>query len=485
MHSISRGLTRISFLRAKPHQLSRSLSTTTSIPQHEPVDEEFSPGYNPKLYYPAQPGEILADHYRLLVKIGWGSGSTVWLARDVARHVLTFIRNCGHGSHSKPLFEPPALKILNNNNPKGADHERRIEEHIAEQTPSHRGRPVIRSYLESFELAGPISKHICLAYEPSREPLWLYQRRFEGDRFTLPMVKAYILIILAGLDYLHSVCKVVHTGEYIHLAPMIINLIQLLSDLKLDNILITFEYENILPRFVKEQEEAQSMQCKTDPETVRVIYRCHNNFGPLDPSGLGNIYPQITDFGAATLLGTGGDDGAVQLGTRPIQPDYYRAPEVILGCGWSYSADIWNLGVMIWNILEGTELFTQVQDAEGTYLPEAHLAQMIALLGPPPKKLLVMSESMAQVDEWSPAITDERGKIFKNNREYFGGPFFDEEGNFFYNDLIPARKLEDAVPSLEASDKEAFLSFIKQMLTWLPEERKTARELMEHPFLND
>ncbi|PYH66128.1 kinase-like protein [Aspergillus vadensis CBS 113365] len=426
MQTKIRALTRISFLRAKPHQLSRSLSTTTAIPQHVLVDKEISPSYNPKHYYPAKTGEVLDDHYRLLVKIGWGSGSTVY--RWQTERIV-------------------ALKMLNNNNPKGADHERRIEEHIAQQTPSHRGRPVIRSYLESFELAGPIGKHICLAYKPAREPLWLYQRRFKGDRFTLPMVKAYILILLAGLDYLHSVCKVVHT------------------DLKLDNILIAFENENILPKFVKEQEEAQSMQCKTDPETGRVIYRCHNNFGPLDPSGLGNIYPQITDFGAATLLGTGGDDGAVQLGTRPIQPDYYRAPEVILGCGWSYSADIWNLGVIIWNILEGTELFTEVQDAEGTYLPEAHLAQMIALLGPPPKKLLVMSESMAQV-EWSPAITDERGK-------------------FLYNDLIPARKLEDAVPYLEASDKEAFLSFIKQMLTWLPEERKTARELMEHPFLND
>ncbi|OJI79948.1 hypothetical protein ASPTUDRAFT_59965 [Aspergillus tubingensis CBS 134.48] len=395
MQSKIRALKRIPFFRAKPLQLSRPLSTTAPIPQHVLVDEELSPGYNPKHYYPAKPGEALADHYQLLVKIGWGSGSTVWLARDVARHVLTFIRTCGQ-----------TLKILNNNNPKGADHERRIEEHIAQQTPSHRGRPVIRSYLESFELTGPIGKHIC-------------------DRFTLPMVKAYILIILA--------------------------------DLKLDNILITFLNENILPRF--------SMQCKTDPETGRVVYRCHNNFGPLDPSGLGNIYPQITDFGAATSLGTGGDDGAVQLGTRPIQPDYYRAPEVILGCGWSYSADIWNLGVMMWNILEGTELFTQLQDAEGTYLPEAYLAQMIALLGPPPKKLLVMSESMAQV-EWSPDITDERGK-------------------FLDNELIPARNLEDALPSREASDKEAFLSFINQMLTWLPEERKTARELMEHPFLND
>lgn len=89
------------------------------------------------------------------------------------------------------------------------------------------------------------------------------------------------------------------------------------------------------------------MQCKTNPETGRVVYRCHNDFGPLDSSKLGNIYPQITDFGAATLLGNDGHDGTVQLGIRPIQPDYYRAPEVILGCGWSFSADIWNLGVMV------------------------------------------------------------------------------------------------------------------------------------------
>ncbi|KAE8154409.1 kinase-like domain-containing protein [Aspergillus avenaceus] len=225
------------------------------------------------------------------------------------------------------------------------------------------------------------------------------------------------------------------------------------------------------------------MQSKTDPSTARAVYRCHNDFGPLDPSGLGNMYPQITDFGAATLLGNSKANDTVELGTRPIQPDYYHAPEVVLGCGWSFSADIWNLGVMAWNMIEGTELFTQVQD-EGNYDSKAHLAEMIALLGPPPEKMLNMSKSMAQV-EWSPAITDASGRVYKNNREYFGGPFFDDSGNFLHNDLIPARKLEDTVPSLEVGDREAFLSFIKQMLTWLPEERKTARELMDHPFLND
>lgn len=89
------------------------------------------------------------------------------------------------------------------------------------------------------------------------------------------------------------------------------------------------------------------MQCKTSPDTGRVIYRCHNDFGPLDASKLGNMYPQITDFSAATFLDNNRQDTSVQLGIRPIQPDYYRAPEVVLGCGWSFSADIWNLGVMV------------------------------------------------------------------------------------------------------------------------------------------
>ena len=58
------------------------------------------------------------------------------------------------------------------------------------------------------------------------------------------------------------------------------------------------------------------------------------------------------------------------------------------------------------------------------------------------------------------------------------------EDKFLYDDLIPARNLEDIVPSaVEEEERHSFLSFIRAMLTWLPEERKTARELIEHPFL--
>lgn len=57
------------------------------IPQQELVDEEACPDYNSAAFYPANPGEVLANKFQLLVKIGWGSQSTVWLARDISRYI--------------------------------------------------------------------------------------------------------------------------------------------------------------------------------------------------------------------------------------------------------------------------------------------------------------------------------------------------------------------------------------------------------------
>jgi len=55
-----------------------------------------------------------------------------------------------------------------------------------------------------------------------------------------------------------------------------------------------------------------------------------------------------------------------------------------------------------------------------------------------------------------------------------------------HKDLIPTDiKLEDSVLSLEGDDKRLFLDFIKNMLQWLPEERKTAKELLEDPWLQE
>ena len=54
-----------------------------SLPPGILVDEEILPVYNSKYFYPAKPGEVLADRYQTLVKVGWGVSSTVWLARNL------------------------------------------------------------------------------------------------------------------------------------------------------------------------------------------------------------------------------------------------------------------------------------------------------------------------------------------------------------------------------------------------------------------
>ncbi|OOF97048.1 hypothetical protein ASPCADRAFT_514091 [Aspergillus carbonarius ITEM 5010] len=438
-----------SFTRKSPWQIPPN--SGPPLPQQELVDEEVCPDYNPATFYPAVPGEVLAKKFQLHTKIGWGSQSTVWLARNISRRKWQ-------------SEQTVALKIINRNNANDARHEKEIEHHLAQQNPEHRGRVILRTCRDDFEITGPQGKHMCLVYEPMREPLWIMQRRFVDQRLPLPIAKAYIYFLLVGLDYLHSECGIVHT------------------DLNLGNILMSFENETILTRFIDQQ---QPMQCKVDEESGRTIYRCHNDFGTLNAREIKNMIPKIADFGLAIRLNKpSAQNGMVgeQLGIYPIQPDHYRAPEVILGCGWDFKADIWNFGVLVWNILGSKALFQQIHDINNHYNAKSHLAEMITLLGPPPRAFLAKSKTISQ-HTWPQPVTNDIGKLCHNAQEYFGGPFFDEKDKFQYTEMIPSRRLHDTMPFLEEKDRETFLSFVRQMLTWLPEERSTARELMDHPFL--
>jgi serine/threonine-protein kinase SRPK3 len=67
----------------------------------------------------------------------------------------------------------------------------------------------------------------------------------------------------------------------------------------------------------------------------RTIYLSRNNHGrPISLTGI----VSITDF-ELSVRGDGPHNGC-------IQAEPYHAPEVILDAGWTYSSDIWSLGVM-------------------------------------------------------------------------------------------------------------------------------------------
>lgn len=79
-------------LRTKPLTLPHPGPPTL---QNERVDEERLFLYNSKSFYPVKPGEILGDKYQALVKLGWGTTSTVWLAKDVNRFVYCLTMGVG------------------------------------------------------------------------------------------------------------------------------------------------------------------------------------------------------------------------------------------------------------------------------------------------------------------------------------------------------------------------------------------------------
>jgi serine/threonine protein kinase len=106
-------------------------------------------------------------------------------------------------------------------------------------------------------------------------------------------------------------------------------------DLKMDNILVGFEHPSVIENFVQKQAR-YPMPRKYN--NGRSIYLSHNDFGP--PKSF-RMLPRIADFGLAQS-----GDGSEPL-LHPIQPPLYHAPEVLLGTSWTYSADIWNLGILV------------------------------------------------------------------------------------------------------------------------------------------
>ncbi|KAI9713116.1 MAG: hypothetical protein M1820_001101 [Bogoriella megaspora] len=421
---------------------SLSLTTVRSpkiLPSRIPIEEEMYRHYNPKAFYPVIPGEVFHNSYKAIVKLGFGSHSTVWLAEDLREdshgYVAIKFKNCDHV------------------NEESAEHELDISQHIATADPSSTGFGAVRTVEDDFEAETHYGKHKCLVYLPMRESLCTYRQRFEDNKLPVPILKAYSKILLLGLSYLHSTCGVVHT------------------DLKLENILVTFEDPSVLLEFVELHSNLPQPQKIGE---LRTMYQSCNDFGELKSL---RMMPMIADLGLAQR----GHSSKERI--TPIQTDCYRAPEVILGAGWTYSTDIWNLGVLIWELLENKPLFTMVHSSDCKYNARTHLAEMIALLGTPPDNLL-QRELEGREFRWRTSLENDEGKLCDRAIDFFGGPFFDSRGGYMYPNLIPDRpKLEDSITSLEGDEKQLFFSFIKKLLTWWPKDRRAAEELFEDPWL--
>ncbi|KAJ5188901.1 hypothetical protein N7491_005223 [Penicillium cf. griseofulvum] len=374
------------------------------IKQSETLEEERFEEFKKGRYYPVNIGEVLASKYQVLGKLGFGTTSTVWLARDLeGRQYIT-------------------LKVYTMDGT--GQREVQIYKALSRGDTSHPGYSHVRTALDAFTIPRQGNEYHCVVQKPMWGSFRHFIYRSPAHQLSEELLKSELKQVFLALDYLHSECQLVHT------------------DIKGDNILQELEEKSILDRFTESEIEHPSARKSVNNMPVYASRRFEL------PQNSGRAV--LSDFGSAVR----GD----QKRNHDAQPTIYRSPEVMLKTEWSYPIDIWNVGTMIWDLFEGKHMFFGMDPDGKGYSTRAHLAELIGALGPPPLDLLKRGE---------------------RSRE-----FFTKDGHWRYQVDIPRGiSLENSEKRLSGRNKETFLKFMRGMLRWRPEDRKTAKQLLKDPWL--
>ena len=279
------------------------------------VEEETTPGYVASRYYPVRIGEILHGNYQVVGKLGYGITSTVWLARDL-RSVMCNLQGAYSLNCCCSERRHVALKLFIDSKSIGAEKETELNVFkLIDKTPkSHPGREAVRSLLNSFEVQSPDGRHQCLVHPPLWESILHVRHRNPVEKLPATVVAFMLKRLFHALDFLHNECHIAHT------------------DIKEANILVGAD-KAVLQAF---EEKELSEPCPRKEVDGRTIFLSRELNTPKSPGE-----PVLCDFGSAQYL----NDGIEHR--EDIQPNVYRAPEVILGIPWTYSVDIWNVGCVV------------------------------------------------------------------------------------------------------------------------------------------
>lgn len=95
-----------------------------------------------------------------------------------------------------------------------SQEEFQIYKRISDANPAHPGHRHMRTALGQFTIERPGGKHLCLVQKPMWDSFGDLLYRNPQHRFTPELLKIGLMQIFLALDYLHTECRLVHTGMY-------------------------------------------------------------------------------------------------------------------------------------------------------------------------------------------------------------------------------------------------------------------------------
>lgn len=191
------------------------------------------------------------------------------------------------------------------------------------------------------------------------------------------------------------------------------------------------------------------------PEYVKVLDYKGSSRSPKDSSYSKRVPKssaiKVIDFGSTTYDRHG---QSYVVSTR-----HYRAPEVILGLGWSYPCDIWSVGCILVELCSGEALFQTHENLE-------HLAMMEMVLGALPQHMLKKADRHA--DKYI-----RKGRLDWPEGATSGGSV---------EAVLKLPRLQNLIMQHVDHSAGDLIHLLQGLLRYDPLDRLTARESLQHPF---
>ncbi|KAJ6145280.1 kinase-like protein [Penicillium chermesinum] len=355
---------------------------------YEPLEGvERLENYRPGGYHPIQIGDHFHGRYRVVHKLGHGSYSTAWLARD---------------EHSNKYV---AVKVCTANaNPKEVDI---ISTLTRPDCPpvNHPGKMMVPTILDRFTIHGPNGSHAC--------------------HVTLDVARSLAAQLVLVVDYVHAQ-GIVH------------------GDLHLGNILL-----KVPPNF--DQLSLEQLYEKYGAPELDPVVRLDGN--PL-PSG-------VPSYGIVPVwLGQASEEITLSE-TKVLLTDFGEA--FPLSKERKYGSHIWTLACTIWSIIAQRPLF------EGFLATEDDMTcEHVDTLGILPL-------------EWWKRWEARRLKFTEDGKPMNRNPFRSWDDRF--EDSMQQPRRDSGMPSLDASEREAFFDMLRPMLSFRPEKRPTTKQILESEWM--